>query len=61
MSKLATHFQSIFRRDGSVFCEPLCEQELFDGIDLSPRRAEVTCPECLGFLMRVACLKQSKE
>lgn len=54
----SVHFQSIYRRtyrsiEAHVFCEPLCEQEPFDGIELSPLRSEVTCPACLGFLMRI--------
>ncbi len=53
------HFQSIYRRSyrsvrgNHVFCEPLCEQEPFDGIELSPLRSDVTCSSCLDFLMRI--------
>ncbi len=52
------HFESVCRRtyrtlECHVFREPLCEQELFEGIELSPRRAEITCPDCLRFLMRL--------
>lgn len=47
------HFQSIYRRRGQVICEPLCEQEPYEGIAecLSPLRSEITCPACLDFLL----------
>lgn len=55
---MPVHFQSIYRRtyqrtEDHVFCEPLCEQEPFDGIELSPLRSEITCLSCLNFLMRI--------
>lgn len=56
-----THFQSVFRRNGRVLIEPLCEQETFDGIGLSPFRADITCPACLGFLMELPKPKESAD
>lgn len=55
---MPVHFQSIFRRRNiggadHLIREPLCEQEPFDGVELSSLRSDVTCPACLGFLMRI--------
>lgn len=49
----AIHFQSVYRYCGLVVAEPLCRNVKPIDEPASPLRSEVTCPECIKFLLRL--------
>ena len=49
----AIHFQSIFQFGGHVQTEPLCTRFEAREEPVTLLKHEVTCPFCLGFLLRL--------